>query len=110
MLNTLTFMSFISFGTQIVGDKPLQLPVHLKSAGFKSIRVDVITHGSSFNHGHLNAKYSLKFNNLINACLEYYNMQNLYFFYMKRVIGINFDFRKTTRKNTCDTAFCDTVF
>ena len=49
-------MSFISFGTQIVGDKPLQLPVHLKSAGFKSIRVDVITHGSSFNHGHLNAK------------------------------------------------------
>ena len=29
ILNALTFMSFVSFGTHIFGDKTLQLPVHL---------------------------------------------------------------------------------
>ena len=55
-------MSFVSFGTRIVGDMTLQLPVHLLklilteqylgSTGFISIRVDLTMHGSSFKDRH----------------------------------------------------------
>ena len=58
ILNALTFMPFVSFGTYIFGDKRLQLPLHLSkqimngyylsSTGFKLIRVGLTRHGSSF--------------------------------------------------------------
>ena len=75
-LNALTFMSFVSFGTRIFGDKTLPLPIHLfklimngyylSSLGFISIRVGLTIHGSSFKIRHLVAEEILKLNNTIN--------------------------------------------
>ena len=57
ILNALTFISLNSFGTNIFGDKTLKVLVHLfklimndylSSTGFKSIRVCLTMHGSSF--------------------------------------------------------------
>ena len=73
-------MSFTSFGTHIFGDKTLQLPLNLSKLimngyfiiGFKSITVDLIIHGSSFNDTHLvwsRAKELLKLNNTMSTCL-----------------------------------------
>ena len=60
MLNILAFVSFAFFKTHIFRDSTLQLPLHLSElimngqylslTGFKSIRVGLIMHGSSFKN------------------------------------------------------------
>ena len=75
----LSFMSFVSFGTHIFGNKTLQLPMHLfklimngkylSSTVSYQIRVGLTRHGSSFKNRHFVqscAKDSLKLNNTIN--------------------------------------------
>ena len=78
ILNTLTFMSFVFFRTHILEDNTLQLQLHLyrltmngylRSKGFKSIRVGLTMHGSSFKDRHFFAKGLLKLNNTTNTCL-----------------------------------------
>ena len=71
-------MSFVSFGMHIFGDKTLQHHLsklimnvqYLSSTGFKSMRVGLIIHGSSFNDAHLVAKELLKLNNPINILVH----------------------------------------
>ena len=72
ILNTLTFISFVSFGICIFGDKTLQLPLHLSksiinrqylsSIAFKLLTVCITMHDSSFKERHFslnafNAEY-----------------------------------------------------
>ena len=59
-------MCFVFFGIHIFGDKTLQLPLHLSklimngknlsSTQFKSTRVALTIHGSSFKYRHFVAK------------------------------------------------------
>ena len=58
IVNALTFMSFASFGTNIFGDKTLQLPVHLSKITMNgyclsSKEFQSVMHGSSFNDSRL---------------------------------------------------------
>ena len=68
-------MSFVSFGTHIFGEKTLHFPIYLfnviingwysSSRGFKSIRVGLTMHGSSFKNRYFITKDSLKPNIII---------------------------------------------
>ena len=75
-------MSCFSFEIHIFGDQTLQLPLylskqimndyHLNSTGFKSTRIGLTMHGSSFEDRHLvwsHTKNSIKLNNTVNTCL-----------------------------------------
>ena len=86
LLSLYTF-GFFFFRTHTFGDKTLQLSLHLSklivNVGFKSIRVGLTKHSSSFNDTHLVTKNSLKLNlsNTIDTCLIrlsiilYYSLQ-----------------------------------